>query len=148
LSLYPGISMVTLGVADVEKSGRFYQRLGWRCSMAASNESICFLALNNIVLALFGRAALAHDCGLDADVRRDMASFPGFALAQNYGSEAAVDRAFDHAIAAGGRKLVEPQRAAWGGYHGIFADPDGHIWELAFNPIMELAADGTLNLPL
>jgi predicted lactoylglutathione lyase len=147
LSLYPGISMVTFGAADVGKSSRFYERLGWRRSQAASNESICFLALNNIVLALSCRAWLARDCGLEAEVLTDKAAFNGVALAQNCGSEAAVDRAYDHAIATGGRKRVEPQRAAWGGYHGIFVDPDGHIWELAFNPSMELAADGTLTLP-
>ena len=147
MRIYPGVSMVRLGVADVARSGRFYGRLGWRPSLEASSGSICFFALNNIVLALFGRVELAHDCGLEAVEQVDGTRFAGISLSQNYGSAAAVDQAFDAAIGAGGCRLVEPSQNSWGGYHGVFADPDGHVWELACNPFIELAVDGTLALP-
>lgn len=147
MRVYPGISMVTLGVADVDRSGRFYERLGWRRSQGASNAQIAFFALNNIVLALFGRAALAQDCGLPAVAVAPEGGFSGVTLAQNYGSEAAVDLAYDQAVAAGAKALREPERAQWGGYHAILADPDGHVWELAYNPFFELSADGTISLP-
>ena len=144
MRFYPGISVATLGVAEVERARRFYQRLGWRRSAAASNDSICFFSLNNIVLALFARDALAADSGLTGAAA---AGFSGVALAQNYGSPAAVRQAMDDVLLAGGRELAAPQKTTWGGYHGVFADPDGHVWELAHNPFFELGADGTLTLP-
>lgn len=149
MRMYPGISIVTLGVADVSRSSRFYERFGWRRSQAASDEAASFFALNNIVIAVSGREAPAGDSG----TRRDAATglhepaVPRIILTQNYGSPAAVDLAFDLAIAAGARELAGPGNAPWGGYHGFFADPGGHIWELAYHPFLELAADGTLDLP-
>ena len=142
--MYPGISIVTLGVADVDRSSRFYERFGWRRSQAASNEAISFFALDNIVLAIFARTALAHDSGLADD---DRTAFSGLTLAQNYASIGDVDAAFELAVQSGGRALVTPQAADWGGYHAVFADPDGHVWELAFNPFLTLTAEGKLVLP-
>ena len=148
MRMYPGLSIVTLGVTDVGQSSQFYERLGWRRSKGASNPSISFFGLNNIVLALFARQDLARDSGFGSPPSQGVADgFSGITLAQNYGSSGAVDLAFDSAIAAGGKSLVEPRRADWGGYHGVFSDPDGHIWELACNPFLELSADGTLSLP-
>lgn len=148
MRMYPGISIVTLGVADVGRSSRFYERFGWRRSKAASDDTASFFALNNIVIAVSGREAPAGDSG----TRRDAAgllepAIPRIILTQNYGSPAAVDLAFDLAIAAGAKELAGPGNAPWGGYHGFFADPGGHIWELAYHPFLELAADGTLDLP-
>ena len=142
--MYPGISIVSLCVADVDQSSRFYERLGWRRSKGASSQAVSFFALNNIVLAIFSREAAVEDS--IASVAPE-AGYSGIWLAQYYGSPAAVDLAFDSAIAAGGRVRVEPCTASRGGYHGLFADPDGHLWKLAYNPLLELAADGSLCLP-
>jgi len=147
MRMYPGVSMITLGVGDVERSSRFYERFGWRRA-GVSNESISFFALNNIVLALFARSALAADCCLSADETMSGAPpFSGVTLAQNYGSELAVESAYDEALRAGATSLVKPAQTPWGGFHAIIADPDAHVWELAFNPFFELGADGTLTLP-
>lgn len=135
--------MITLGVVDVEQSSRFYQRLGWRRS-GASVASTVFFALNNIVLTIYGRDALAADCGLQAP---PPGAFPAVALSQNYGSQAAVEHAYDEALRAGAKPLAAPHKTDWGGFTAIIADPDGHVWELAFNPFFELGADGTLTLP-
>ena len=146
MRFYPGISMVTLGVEDLPRAAAFYERLGWKRSAGASNSSIVFFSLNTIVLALFGREALAKDCGLAAQ-GAPTGTFGGVTLAQNYGTPEDVDAAFAEALAAGARALVAPERAFWGGYHGIFADPDGHVWELAFNPFAPVGPDGSLTLP-
>ena len=154
--MYPGISLITLGVANIERSSRFYEQLGWRRSQSTSNETISFFALNNIVLALFGADSLAEDSGLEPGAAT--VSQPGPAastsagqarivLAQNHPSPLAVRNAIAAAAEAGARVLAEPQETFWGGYHGVFADPDGHVWELAHNPFFPLAADGTLELP-
>lgn len=142
--MYPGISIVTLGVADVARSTRFYERLGWRWSKQSSNDSITFFTLNNIVLGIFGRDALAEDSGLAAGRHE---GFAGITLAQNHGSEASVRHALASAVTAGATTLKEPQATFWGGYHATFADPDGHVWELAHNPFFKLGPDGTLTLP-
>lgn len=144
MSMYPGVSIITLGVADVARATRFYTNLGWRHSHGASNESITFFTLNNVVLGIFGRDALAEDSGLPAGGRN---GFSGMTLAQNHGSEAAVRQALASAVAAGATTLKEPQPTFWGGYHATFADPDGHVWELAHNPFFRLGPDGTLTLP-
>lgn len=145
MRLYPGVSIVTLGVSDLGRAQRFYEQLRWRRSRAASTDRISFFALNSLVLALFDRMALAEDAGV-ADGEAAVV-FSGVTLAQNYGSKAAVRMAMDEALAAGARGLKAPQDTAWGGYHATFADPDGHVWELAYNPFVELAADGTILLP-
>ncbi|MGE3246243.1 MAG: VOC family protein [Beijerinckiaceae bacterium] len=148
MRIYPGISIVTLGVADVRRASLFYQRLGWRMSVAASNAAISFFTLNAIVLALFGREALAADSGLPA-IRGDASpgAFSGVTLAQNHPSEIAVRQAMDDALSAGASELVPPSATSWGGYHAVFADPDGHVWELAYNPFFALSADGGVELP-
>lgn len=154
--MYPGVSLITLGVANIERSSRFYERLGWRRSQSTSNETISFFALNNIVLALFGAESLAEDSGLApvaatvSQPRPAASTSAGQArivLAQNHPSPHAVRNALAAAIQAGAHVLVEPQETFWGGYHGVFADPDGHVWELAHNTFFPLAADGTLELP-
>lgn len=136
------ITLVTLGVADVAASTAFYQRLGWKRS-PASNESITFFHSATATLAIFGRAALAED----AHVECTPAGFSGVTLAQNFASQAEVDAAYQHAISSGAQSLKPPQKVFWGGYSGYFADPDGHLWELAYNPFAGLDADGKMVLP-
>ena len=138
----PRISLITLGVANVALSRRFYEALGWRAS-SASQEDIAFFQLGPVALGLYGRSALAKD----ANLTDSPAGFAGISLAQNLASEEAVDQLLDEASRAGARILKPAQRVFWGGYSGYFADPDGHIWEVAFNPGFKLEADGSLRLP-
>ena len=142
MSVAARINLVTLGVADVARAREFYERLGWRAS-SASNESVTFLHSTSAVLALYGREALAEDAG----VANSPAGFAGVTLATNYNSEAEVDAAFAHAIASGARDVKQPVKAFWGGYSGYYADLDGHLWEVAFNPFMPLDANGNMTLP-
>lgn len=138
------LSLVTLGVADVARSRRFYEEgLGWTPS-SASRESIVFFQLGGIALALFGRAALAEDAHLPPTPAE---GFGGITLAHNVGSRAEVDAVMAHAERAGARILKPAQDVFWGGYSGYFADPDGHPWEVAWNPFVTLGPDGSLRLP-
>lgn len=138
----PRLSFVTLGVADVARSRAFYETLGFNAS-SASQESVTFFDAGGVVLALFGRAALAEDAHIDAS----KPGFSGVALAHNVNSAEDVDRVLAEAVAAGARLLKHGQKAFWGGYSGYFADPDGHLWEVAHNPFMPLDADGRVMLP-
>ncbi|MDT8858011.1 VOC family protein [Paracoccaceae bacterium Fryx2] len=136
------VTVVTLGVADLAASRAFYARLGWR-EHGASQPGVAFYQMHGAVLALFGLNDLAADQG-----RADAFLGSGaVALAQNFATEAEVDAAFAAALAAGGTVLKAPERAAWGGYSGYWADPDGHVWEVAMNPFWPLADDGLLTLP-
>lgn len=136
------VSLVTLGVADVARSRRFYEQLGWRAS-SASVESTVFFQLGGIALALYGRAALAQDAGLPGEG----GGFGGVALAHNVRTREEVDTVLDLARRAGARILKPAEDAFWGGYSGYFADPDGHPWEVAWNPHFPLGDDGGLRLP-
>lgn len=138
----PRISLITLGVADLARSRRFYEELGWRAS-GASQESVCFFQAGGMALALFSRAALAEDAGL-ADAGP---GFGGIALAQNMRTREAVDQLLAEAERASARILKPAQKVFWGGYSGYFSDPDGHPWEVAWNPGFALAEDGSLELP-
>ena len=135
------ISLVTLGVADLERARAFYAALGWEAAVQA--EGVVFIQLTGQVLALFGRDDLA------ADQKRPEAELGTGAvtLARNFATEAEVDAGFELALKAGAAAIKPPERADWGGYSGYFADPDGHVWELAMNPGWPLSPDGTLTLP-
>ncbi len=139
----PRISLITLGVADVEASRRFYERLGWRASKAGVAGEAAFFQAGGMALGLYGRRALAAD----ARVADTEPGFGGVALAHNVRDKATVDRVLAEAATAGGRILKPAEDAFWGGYSGYFADPDGHLWEIALNPHFALAADGALSLP-
>ena len=133
------LSLVTLGVADLQRAVSFYEALGWQQSSAASDQ-IAFFSMGGTNLALFGRAALAAD----ATVSVEGTGFRGVSLAINLGSRASVDRVFGEFVAAGATAVKEPEAVEWGGYSGYVADPDGHLWELAHNPFSpEWAAPGT-----
>jgi len=136
------INLVTLGVADVAASTQFYQHLGWNKS-SASNDSITFFHSAGTVLAIFARTSLAED----AHVPCTEPGFRGVTCAQNFGSEQEVDLAFAHAISCGATEIKRPQKVFWGGYSSYFADPDGHLWELAYNPFISLDESGHMVLP-
>ncbi|MEZ5797005.1 MAG: VOC family protein [Paracoccaceae bacterium] len=136
------VTLITLGVADLASARGFYRRLGWQ-EHGASQAGVAFFQMQGAVLALFGRDDLAADQG-----RAGAALGTGaIALAQNFASEAEVDAAFAAALRAGGTALKAPEKVFWGGYSGYWADPDGHVWEVAMNPFWPLAADGSLTLP-
>jgi hypothetical protein len=137
MSLDPRISLITLGVEDVARSTEFYEKLGWTKS-AASQESITFIQLKGTVLALFSRQALAEDAG----VQETGKGFSGVTLAHNVASERGVDAVFKFAVSCGATPVKPPEKVFWGGYSGYFADPDGHLWEVAHNPFFPLDREG------
>jgi predicted lactoylglutathione lyase len=136
------ISLITLGVSDVERSTQFYERLGWTRS-GASVPGTTFIAMDGVVLALFGRADLAED----AKVQNTPAGFSGVTLALNQPTREEVDRVMAEAIGAGAALRKPAQELVWGGYGGYFADPDGHLWEVAMNPHWPLDEAGKIVLP-
>ncbi len=141
MTFEPRITMITLGVADVAASTAFYERLGFARS-SASNDDVTFFRMKGTVLGLFGRKPLAEDAGMD-----DAGSgFRAVTIAHNLNSPAEVDAAFAHALSCGAAPVKKPEEVFWGGYSGYFADPDGHLWELAHNPFMPLGADGHMTL--
>ncbi len=121
--------MITLGVKDVQASAEFYEK-GLGFPRIDSEPTVAFFDLNGSWLGLYGRDALAED----ATVSPNGSGFDGFALAHNVHSESEVDEVFNTAIQAGAKSVKEPQKVFWGGYSGYFADPDGHLWEVAHNP--------------
>ncbi len=140
--MHPRVSFVTLGVANIGRARRFYEALGFTAS-SASNPNVTFFPAGGVVLALFGRDALAADAAVPAEG----SGFSGIALAHNVASEAEVDAVVAHAVQCGAGLLKPPQKAFWGGYSGYFSDLDGHVWEVAFNPFFPLDAEGRVTLP-
>lgn len=138
----PRISLITLGVADLDRARAFYDGLGWRRKVAAA-EGVAFYQMGGMALSLYPRRDLAADARLSAEG----SGFPGFALAYNTRSRDEVDRVLAEAVAAGARLLKPAEEAFWGGYSGYFADPDGFAWEVAWNPGFALGEDGSLMLP-
>jgi catechol 2,3-dioxygenase-like lactoylglutathione lyase family enzyme len=136
------ISIVTLGVDDVSRSKAFYEALGWEVAGTVGDE-ICWFRTADSYLGLFDRESLARDAGLRSE---PTAEFGGITLAINVESEAAVDAAFDAAAGAGARILKPAEATDWGGYSGYFADPDGHPWEVAYNPSFPIGDDGRITV--
>lgn len=125
----PRMNMITLGVANLERSIAFY-RDGLGFPRKGDEEKVAFFSLNGTWLGLFGREALAED----AQVSAEGTGFRGVAIGYNTHNEAEVDAVMQQAIAAGATEVKAPQKVFWGGYSGYFADPDGHLWEVAYNP--------------
>jgi uncharacterized protein len=136
------VTLITLGVADLARSRAFYAALGWR-EAPGGNESVAFYQMHGAALGLFGKDDLAADQGRPgAELGTGAVT-----LAQNFGTKAEVDTAFEAALAAGATALKRPEEVFWGGYSGYWADPDGHVWEMAMNPFWPLGRDGSLTLP-
>ena len=136
------VSLITLGVRDLARSRAFYEALGWR---GHEVEETVFFQAGGMALALWSRAQLAADAGVIDE--HPTAAFGGIALAHNVRSAAEVDALIAAALGAGAVVTHVPAETFYGGYAGYFADPDGHLWEIAFNPGFPLAPDGTLTLP-
>jgi catechol 2,3-dioxygenase-like lactoylglutathione lyase family enzyme len=134
------LSLVTLGVADLARSRRFYEALGWRRS--GDQAEVAFFQAAGMVLALWSRAALAAD----ARVPAEGSGFAGIALAYNARTREEVDAVLAEAKAAGAEITKPAEQVFWGGYAGYFADPDGHLWEVAWNPHWTIAEDGSVRL--
>ena len=134
------ISFVTLGVTDLARSRAFYADLGF-VEHPRSNEHVAFYDLGGQVLALYPRSALAEDAGVDP---APGGSGLGFSLSRNVRDESDVQRLLDLARRAGGTITREASAPSWGGLRGYFADPDGFAWEVAWNPVMELDAEGRI----
>ena len=134
------LSLVTLGVADLGRSLRFYEALGWR--RGNKQAEVAFFQLNGMVLALWSRSALAEDAKLAVGER----GFGGIALAYNARRREEVDAVLAEAERAGARILKPAIDTPWGGYSGYFADPEGHAWEVAWNPGWPIADDGSVHL--
>ncbi len=125
----PRISMVSLAVAEIGRSIDFYEA-GLGFPKLDSPPGVAFFKLNGTWLGLAERKALAKDAGISPSG----SGFAGVNLAHNVASEREVDQVFARALGAGAKAVKPPQKAEWGGYHGYFADPDGHLWEIAYNP--------------
>jgi predicted lactoylglutathione lyase len=135
------VSIITLGVTDLERSRHFYERIGWRRSMVKS-QGIVFFQSGGMAVALYPREELAKD----ANVAPEGSGFQGVTLAYNARTRSEVDTVLVDAVAAGAKLLKPAQEAFWGGYSGYFSDPDGFLWEVAWNPSFPIAADGSIRL--
>ena len=135
------LSLVTLGVSDLARARRFYEALGWT-TRAAPEDDVVFFQAGGMIVALWGRAQLAEDSGVE-----DAGGWGGITLAHNVRSPAEVDAVIAEAEAAGARIAREPAETFWGGYSGVFVDPDGHPWEVAHNPHWQIGEDGSVTLP-
>lgn len=136
------VNIITLGVDDLVATTGFYERLGWRRA-DASQEGITFFQAGGVVLALFPREELAKDAKLD---RAPPPAPAAVTLAQNLPSRAEVDAALDEAVAAGATLVKAAEEVFWGGYSGYFADPEGNLWEIAWNPFFPLDDEGLIHL--
>jgi len=136
------ISLVTLGVADLQRAVAFYESaLGWKAE--ASPPDVVFFDLNGFVFALWPHTNMARD--LDVPVET-LPAYRGSALAHNARSEAEVDAVFDRLKAHSANILKPPHKTFWGGYSGYFCDPDGHVWEIAHNPFWTVRVDSRVSM--
>lgn len=133
------LSLVTLGVEDLDAARRFYEALGW--SPTGNSDDVVFFQAGCMIVALWGRERLAEDSGVP-----DGGGWGGITLAHNVRSPGEVDAVLEEARAAGAEIAREAAEAFWGGYSGVFLDPDGHPWEVAHNPFWTFADDGSVHL--
>ena len=131
---------MTLGVRDLSRARGFYEAMGWRTG-AVPGDDVVFFQAGGMVVGLWSRAALAEDSGVE-----DTGGWGGITLAHNVRSPAEVDAVIEEARAAGGRIVREPAETFWGGYSGVFHDPDGHPWEVAHNPHWTINDDGSIDI--
>ncbi|WP_417815325.1 VOC family protein [Thalassospira alkalitolerans] len=139
------VSLITLGVADLDRARRFYEDgLGWKVTQLVEGQVVFYQLSNGLALGLFGRDDLVKDGRFDDDTG---ARFAGLTLAFNARSEIEVDAVMAEAEKAGAVIQKSAEKVFWGGYSGYFRDPDGHAWEVAFNPFWELDPQGNLTIP-
>lgn len=131
------VTLITLGVRDLTRAIAFYETLGWRSHPTSVAGEVAFFDTGGVVVALWGRDALTADAGV-----ADGGGWGGVMLAHNVATAAEVDAILDEAVSAGGRVSRRGAPAEWGGYSGVFVDPDGHPWEVAVNPGWPLDAAG------
>ncbi|TKZ21300.1 VOC family protein [Shimia litoralis] len=131
------VSLITLGVQDMDRSASFYEKLGWQ--RVPSQDGVIAFDLIGQTLGLYPKDMLAQELGIPADA---IGGFSGITLAHNVRTKADVGRVLEAAKAAGGQILKPAQDVFWGGFHGYFADPDRHVWEIAFNPFSPLSSSG------
>jgi predicted lactoylglutathione lyase len=134
------VSLITLGVSDLGRARAFYEGLGWETG-AGPEDDVVFFQAGDMILALWDRARLAEDSCVG-----DSGGWGGVTLALNLGSPAEVDAAIEDARAAGAEIGREPAKTFWGGYGGVFIDPEGHPWEVAHNPRWTITEDGGVRL--
>lgn len=138
----PRISLITLGVDDLARSITFYRAMGWTPHPSSVDGEVAFFQSGGMVLALWSRAALAADSGVV-----DAGGWGGVTLAHNVDARDDVDEILSVAEAAGARVARTGAPTEWGGYSGVFVDPDGHPWEVAVNPAWPIGEDGSITLP-
>jgi predicted lactoylglutathione lyase len=139
----PHISLITLGVAEIARATAFYEKLGFVLSKRASEASVSFFKAGGVVLAIWSRESQRGD----ANANDLWTGNGGIVVAQNVASESEVDAMMAKAETAGARILKPASKTFWGGYNGYFADPDGHVWEVAYNPFWPLDENGRVDLP-
>lgn len=135
------VSLITLGVGDLDRARRFYVAWGWE-TRAMPDDDIVFFQAGEMIVALWDRGKLAED-----SCAEDRGGWAGITLAHCVGSAEEVDRVTEQARSAGASIGREPSNTFWGGYSSIILDPDGHPWEIAHNPHWTLTADGAVILP-
>ena len=135
------VSLITLGVADLDRARAFYGALGWE--PVPSPPSVVFYQLDGLVLGLFPLGPMADDQGRPGTDLQTGA----LALAQNFPDRESVDAAFNSAVVAGAMPLKAPEEVFWGGYSGQYMDPDGHVWEVAHNPFWHIDDRGRITIP-
>jgi len=135
------LTLITLGVRDLARARAFYEALGWT-SGAAPEDDVVFFQAGGMVVALWDRARLAEDSGVE-----DGGGWGGVTLAYNVRSPEEVDTVTEEARRAGASVVREPAETFWGGYSSAFVDPEGHPWEVAHNPRWTIRDDGSLELP-
>ena len=134
------ISLITLGVTDIDRARSFYEALGWTVGSQPDDETVFFQA-GGLIVGLWNRAKLAEDSAVT-----DSGGWGGITPAHNVRSPAEVDAVLDEARAAGGTIGREGAETSYGGYSGVFIDPDGHAWEIAHNPGFGIDDDGNVSL--
>lgn len=136
------LSLITLGVRDMARSRKFFETLGWTAA-PPSGDDVTFFQCGGMIVGLYGFGALGADAGVPAAD----AGGNGIALAFNARSRDGVDDVLAEAVAAGAALVKPAEDTFWGGYSGYFRDPDGHLWEVAWNPFFPIADDGSIRLP-
>lgn len=135
------VSLITLGTSDMERARRFYEALGWVAT--GSPPEVTFYRMDGMALGLFGLDDLAKDQGRPGAPLGTGA----MTLAQNFPDRPSVDAAWSRAMDAGATPLKDPEEVFWGGYSGYYADPDGHVWEIAHNPFWPIDDEGRITIP-